>query len=79
VTAADDALLIDAETRLVLRRLRQLRTMRRWCPQSQRQAFDVLIDQALRDMRKRMFGLAPPPPAPLKRPKRPGGNWRRKP
>jgi hypothetical protein len=77
--APNDTLLIDAETRLVLRRLSRLRTMRRWCPESQRQAFDGLMEQALRDVRRRLFGLAPPPPAPLKRPKRPGGDWQRKP
>ena len=77
MTAADDTLLIDAETRLVLRRLSRLRTMRRWCPDSQRRAFDGLIERALREMRGRMFGVTPPPPAPLKRPKRPGGAWRK--
>ena len=74
--SSDDTLLIDAETRLLLRRLSQFRTMRRWCPESQRHAFDGLIDRTVRDMRRRMFGVPPPAPAPLKRPKRPGGDRR---
>jgi hypothetical protein len=80
VIAPDDILLIDAETRLLLRRLSQLRTMRRWCPASQRHAFDGLIERTVRDMRRQMFGGArPAAPAPLKRPKRPGGDWRHRP
>jgi hypothetical protein len=80
VIAPDDILLIDDETRMLFRRLSQLRTMRRWCPASQRHAFDGLIDRTVRDMRHRMFGGArPAAPAPLKRPKRPGGDWRHRP
>jgi hypothetical protein len=77
VIAPDDPLRIDDETRLVMRRLSRLRTMRRWCPESQRSAFDGLIDEALRQMRGRMFGVPPAPPAPLNRPKRPGGDGRK--
>jgi len=71
--------MIDAETRLLFRRLSHLRTMRQWCPASQRHAFDGLIDRAVRDVRKRMFGVAPATTASAttKRPKRPGGDWRK--
>jgi len=81
VIAPDDILLIDDETRMLFRRLSQLRTMRRWCPASQRHAFDGWIERTVRDMRRRMF-VGPAPmaaPAPLKRPKRPGGDWRHRP
>jgi len=78
VIAADDILLIDDETRVLFRRLSQLRTMRRWCPTSQRHAFDGLIDRTVRDMRRRMFGGgARSLPAPSRKPKRPGGDWRK--